>query len=223
MARLLNFGGSHAIGYNGDGIVYSDIISQKLNLVRHDFATAGASINYVIMRLLIEFKNISRDDVVVIQVPTHTSRTQHVDIRNDRHKILNYVGMTQLSLQNKKEDDFIYGLKYYKSTVTNDINDSLNWYQQYHLLDNYIASLPCKHFAFRDGIIRKPKTNLGYMNELYKLETKNIFPTSFKDFALELDIPKEQKFGRLEDGRPDPGHYTGVVHTPWAEVIMENL
>ena len=223
MARLLNFGGSHAIGWNGDGIVYSDIISQKLNLQRHDFATAGASINYVIMRLLIEFQNINSDDVVLIQIPVLTCRTQHVDVRNDKHKIINYVSMNQLNIQNKKEDDFIYGLKFYKSIVTNDVNDALNWHQQYHMLDNYLSKLPCRFFAFRDSIVRCPETNIGYLNDLYKLKTNNIENKSFKEFAMELDEPKEKKFGKLEDGRPDPGHYTSVVHTPWAEYIMEKL
>ena len=223
MASLLNFGGSHAIGWNGDGIVYSDIISQKLNLERHDFATAGASINYVIMRLLIEFENISSDDVVVIQIPAKASKTQHVDVRDAAHKIINYVGMTQLSLQNKNEDDFIYGLKFYKSTVTNEVNDSLHWHQQYLMHDNYLSKLPCRYFAFIDEPIYYPETNLGYMKDLCNIKTENIYNKSFKDYAHSLDIPKEQKFGKLEDGRLDPGHFTGSVHTPWAEIIMENL
>lgn len=218
MKTVYNFGASHSIGWNST-TSYSKLIAEDLGYEFNNQAMAGASLQYILMKLVLVIEQIKKDDIVLIQLPTQIEASMHADPRTKKKRIFHYSSMTHLA--NEPESDFTYGLKFYKSMVQTKNDHALHYLINLHAIQNIIKTLPCKYFAFLDQTPKLNDIDLSYAVQLRELPYAVIDEKEFGSFAREID--DADKFGKWEDGSTDTGHYNEKVHRPWAEYIKSKL
>jgi hypothetical protein len=224
MNKVYNFGSSHSLGWNAK-TSYSKIIAKRLDYEWNNHAMAGASLEYILMKLYIAEPMITKDDIVLIQIPGFLQFSMHADPRiksetNQFYKL--YHATSYTLLDQEPECDFIYGLKYYKSIVQNKDDQALHYYIQLRSLIKAVQDLPCKYFMFFCEKPEQPETTIFLLNQLYERSKSELIDSiNFVDFAKSLTF--EDKYTVDESGNIDKGHYNEKVHTMWANYIMKKL
>jgi hypothetical protein len=218
MKKLYNLGASHSVGFNSD-TSYSKIIAHTKGYEFVNHAMAGASLSYIIMKLLLIRDQIKSDDIVIVQIPSNMSASMHDDPRNNNKDMLQYSNMT--SLNKEIECDFIYGLKYFKTIVETKNYQALHYLIYLHSMQSIVSNLPGKKFMFIDSWPNMDQVDLPYAVKLQSIENTLIDPMTFKEFAN--NINSNDKYAMHKNGDIDSGHYNINVHGPWADYIWSKL
>lgn len=224
MSKVHNFGSSHSLGWNAK-TSYSKIIAKRSDFEWTNYAMAGASLEYILMRLYVAEPEINKDDIVLIQIPGFIQFSMHADARvkseiNQFYKLYHATSLTLLD--DEPECDFIYGLKYYKSMVQTKEDQALHYYIQLRSLIEFAKNLPCKKFMFFCEKPPKPDTTIFLLKQLYERVNSNIVDdNTLVEYAKSL--PFDDIHSCDKNGNVDTGHFNEKVHTFWANYILGKL